>query len=120
MDDVLVGLRSTSRRYLTSCRQPSSGAWSDAISGHFTVRRVAWQSATSACNADCMRRRSRRRARLDEALVRLGWLTDYALIDADTLTPTDPRGGYGTPTVLFADRDLFGLPEPVAPQPSPT
>ncbi len=60
------------------------------------------------------------RARLDEALVRLGWLTDYALIDADTLTPTDPRGGYGTPTVLFADRDLFGLPEPVAPQPSPT
>lgn len=60
------------------------------------------------------------RARLDEALDRLGWPTDYALIDADTLTPPDPRGGYGTPTVLYAGRDLFGMPEPSVPHPSPT
>jgi hypothetical protein len=55
------------------------------------------------------------RARLDEALERLGWPTDYAVVDADTLTPVDPRGGYGTPTVLYAGRDLFGMPEPAAP-----
>ena len=60
------------------------------------------------------------RASLDEALDRLGWPTDYALIDADTLTPSDPRGGYGTPTVLYAGRDLFGMPEPSVPHPSPT
>ena len=60
------------------------------------------------------------RARLDEALARLGRPIDYALVDADTLTPTDPRGGYGTPTVLYAGRDLFGMPEPSVPHPSPT
>lgn len=60
------------------------------------------------------------RARLDEALEQLGWKGDYAVIDADTLTPSDPRGGYGTPTVLYAGRDLFGMPEPSVPHPSPT
>ncbi len=60
------------------------------------------------------------RASVDEALARLGWPTDYQLIDADTLSPSDPRGGYGTPTVLYAGRDLFGMPEPPAPHPSPT
>ena len=60
------------------------------------------------------------RARLDEALARLGWPSDYAVIDADTLTPSDRRGAYGTPTVLHAGRDLFGMPEPSAPHASPT
>lgn len=60
------------------------------------------------------------RARLDEALARLAWPADYGLIDADTLPSSDPRGGYGTPTVLYAGRDLFGMPEPPAPPPSPT
>ena len=60
------------------------------------------------------------RARLDEALERLGWPGGYAVIDADTLTPSDPRGGYGTPTVLYAGRDLFGMPEPGTPHPAPT
>ena len=59
-------------------------------------------------------------ARLDEALARLGWPADYGLIDADTLLPSDPRVGYGTPTVLYGGRDLFGMPEPPAPHPSPT
>jgi hypothetical protein len=60
------------------------------------------------------------RAHLDAALARLAWPTDYSLLDADTLSPSDPRGGYGTPTVLFAGRDLFGMPVPSVPHPSPT
>lgn len=60
------------------------------------------------------------RANLDEALTALGWSNDYQFIDADTLKPSDPRGGYGTPTVLNAGRDLFGMPEPAVPHPAPT
>ncbi len=60
------------------------------------------------------------RANLDEALSMLGWSKDYQFIDADTLQRTDPRGGYGTPTVLHAGRDLFGMPEPPVPHPAPT
>lgn len=60
------------------------------------------------------------RANLDEALTGLGLPTDYQFIDADTLKPSDPRGGYGTPTVLYADRDLFDMDEPAVPHPAPT
>lgn len=52
------------------------------------------------------------RASLDEALKATALPGDYQFIDADTLNPTDPRAGYGTPTVLYANKDLFGMPEP--------
>ena len=60
------------------------------------------------------------RARLDEALASLGLPTDYQFIDADALPSTDARAGYGTPTVLYTRRDLFGMPEPPVPHPPPT
>jgi hypothetical protein len=60
------------------------------------------------------------RTRLDEALERLGAAKDYAVIDADTLSESDVKRGYGTPTVLLDNRDLFGMPEPAPPLPSPT
>lgn len=60
------------------------------------------------------------RTRLDAALERLGAAKDYAVIDADTLSESDARRGYGTPKVLFDNRDLFGMPEPAPPLPSPT
>lgn len=60
------------------------------------------------------------RARLDEALDRLDVPKDYAVVDADTLPEPDARRGYGTPTVLFDSRDLFGMPEPTPPMPTPT
>jgi hypothetical protein len=60
------------------------------------------------------------RTRLDEALARLGVPKTYAVIDADTLADCDVRRGYGTPTVLYDNRDLFGIPEPTPPIPSPT
>ena len=55
------------------------------------------------------------RTRLDEALRALGRPVEYTVIDADTLPASDPRGGYGTPTVLIGDRDLFEMPEPAVP-----
>jgi hypothetical protein len=60
------------------------------------------------------------RTRLDEALARLGAPKTYAVIDAETLADSDVRRGYGTPTVLYDNRDLFGMPEPTPPIPSPT
>ena len=60
------------------------------------------------------------RANLDEALKALGVQHDYQYIDADTLKESDPRGGYGTPTVLYGNRDLFGMAEPQVPHPAPT
>jgi hypothetical protein len=60
------------------------------------------------------------RARLDEALARRDAPRTYAVIDADTLADSDVRRGYGTPTVLYENRDLFAMPEPTPPIPSPT
>ena len=55
------------------------------------------------------------RANLDVALKALGLPDDYQFIDADTLASSDPRGGYGTPTVLHQGQDLFGMEEPPTP-----
>lgn len=60
------------------------------------------------------------RANFDDALDRLGLSHQYQFVDADTLKPSDPRGGYGTPTVLYDGRDLFDMPEPPVPHPPPT
>jgi hypothetical protein len=61
------------------------------------------------------------RANLDEALTSLGKSTDaYRFIDLATLPADDVRTGYGTPTILFDDRDIFGLPAPTPPLPTPT
>jgi hypothetical protein len=60
------------------------------------------------------------RANLDAALAAMGLPADYRVIDADTLPESDPRGGYGTPTVLLDDEDLFGMPTPPVPRPPAT
>ena len=60
------------------------------------------------------------RDNLDDALEALALPNDYQFIDADTLQPSDRRGGYGTPTVLYEGRDLFEMPEPPVPHPPPT
>jgi hypothetical protein len=60
------------------------------------------------------------RTRLDQALDRFRASKGYAVIDADMLAESDVRRGYGTPTVLYDNRDLFGMPEPTPPAPSPT
>lgn len=60
------------------------------------------------------------RENFDAALKTLALSSEYQFIDADTLAPTDPRGGYGTPTILFESRDLFDMPEPPVPHPPAT
>jgi hypothetical protein len=45
---------------------------------------------------------------------------NYAVVDLDTLPDTDARRGYPTPTLLYANRDVFDLPEPKPPFPEPT
>lgn len=60
------------------------------------------------------------RARLEEALKSMGSTLRYEVLDLDTLPVTDARRGYPTPTLLYENRDVFGLPEPQPPLPEPT
>ena len=57
---------------------------------------------------------------LDDALIKLGWRRNYEHIDIGTLPKTDARTGYPTPTILWQGRDIFGLPVPKPPYPTPT
>lgn len=57
---------------------------------------------------------ARMKSNLDEALKSLVLPANYVLIDVDKLGPSDRRRGYGTPTVLYRSRDLFGMAEPPA------
>jgi hypothetical protein len=56
---------------------------------------------------------TRMRSRLDQALASLKLPTDYQFIDADKLDASDSRRGYGTPTVLYKNHDLFGKRPPL-------
>lgn len=60
------------------------------------------------------------RANLDTALRSLKAPTDYAFIDLDALPEIDVRRGYPTPTVLYQNADLFGMPAPTPPLPAAT
>ena len=44
----------------------------------------------------------------------LGEDWEVEMIDLESLPQRDTRRGYGSPTILFEDRDLFGLPEPTS------
>ena len=57
---------------------------------------------------------------LDDALRALSLPLDYQVVNLTTLPRTDARTGYPTPTVLYQNRDLFGMPQPVAPFPEPS
>ena len=59
------------------------------------------------------------RANLDDALRSLEQPSEYQVVDLDTLPDGDVRRGYPTPTVLVANRDLFGMAEPQPPFPTP-
>lgn len=60
------------------------------------------------------------RTNLDAALRELSLRTDYAVVDLASLDDDDVRASYGTPTVLYRNRDVFGMPEPTSPNPKPT
>ena len=56
----------------------------------------------------------------ERALDELGWPHDYQVIDIGTLKDTDVRRGYPTPTLLWNERDIFGMPTPSPPFSAPT
>ncbi|MEZ5289802.1 MAG: hypothetical protein R2745_01830 [Vicinamibacterales bacterium] len=98
---MTLSLLATSMRAAGQQRRTSSGS-------------LVFLAREGCANASTMR------TRLDEAIVRLGAPTTYAVIYTDTIADSDVRRGYGTPTVLHDNRDLFGMPEPTPPIPSPT
>ena len=63
---------------------------------------------------------ARMRTNVDEALKSLGGAASYQVVDLDALPASDIRRGYPTPTLLYGNRDVFGLPEPQPPIPDPT
>ena len=52
------------------------------------------------------------RRNLDEALKSLSRTLSYEVVDQDTLPEADVRRGYPTPTLLYEDRDVFGMSVP--------
>jgi hypothetical protein len=52
------------------------------------------------------------KSRLDEALKSLSLPDGYQVVDLDKLNASDRRTGYGTPTVLYKNHDLFSKREP--------
>jgi hypothetical protein len=63
---------------------------------------------------------ARMRRNIDAALKSLGREALYEVVNQDTLPTDDVRRGYPTPTLLYADRDVFGLAVPKPPLPEPT
>lgn len=91
---------------MTACRVPSGG---------LSVSDLTFLTREGCSNTPVMRER------LDQALARLGLSPNgYQVIDLATLPDTDPRRGYPTPTLLHSGRDLYGMPEPQPPLPTPT
>lgn len=60
------------------------------------------------------------RANLEAAALALTPQAAFTVVDLDTLPADDVRRGYPTPTLLFANRDVFGLSVPKPPLPQPT
>jgi hypothetical protein len=59
-------------------------------------------------------------ASLNEALRVLGRRAEYVLVNFDALPPSHPWRGYGTPTILVDNRDLFGQPGTTSSETAPT
>ncbi|MDA1307141.1 MAG: hypothetical protein O2917_07760 [Acidobacteria bacterium] len=60
------------------------------------------------------------RGNLDTAAGAMTPPAEFIVVDLDTLSADDVRRGYPTPTLLFNNRDVFGLAVPTPPLPQPT
>jgi hypothetical protein len=63
---------------------------------------------------------ARMRSSLDQALKSEALPTNYVLVEVDKLQASDRRRGYGTPTVLYKNLDIFGMAEPPAQSSAPS
>ena len=93
--------------FLSACAQPVASPKKTAAGLVFLTRVDCVNTPTLAAN-------------LESALETLGLPSDYQVVDLDKLPNSDARTGYPTPTLLYRNRDLFGLPAPVPPFPQPT
>lgn len=60
------------------------------------------------------------RTNLDAALSSMGYSAEYAVVDLGMAPQDDARAGFGTPTLLYQNRDLFGMPTPSGRNPEAT
>jgi hypothetical protein len=79
-----------------------------------TVNDLELLTRCGCANTDAMR------DHLDAALRSLHRPATYCVIDLDLLASSDTRRGYGSPTILYRGKDLFGQPEPAVPCTAPT
>ena len=100
---VLITCACTTQQ--TARHAPSTGA---------SASTLVFLTRGGCVNTDTMQ------ARLDDALRTMGSTLTYEVLDLDTLAETDARRRYPTPTLLYKNRDIFGLPEPEPPLPEPT
>ena len=105
--DVPLGLR------LALCCVGILAACAHSLRSPVATTLMVFLTRDGCVNTDAMR------TRLDEALRSLGRRATYQVIDADTLPQSEVRRGYGTPTVLVDNRDLFNMPKQ-KPQDPPT
>jgi hypothetical protein len=90
-----------------------------AYAGCAPIHRVADMRELVLLSGGCANTETMR-ANLDDALMKMGLAMNYQVVDAARLAPSDARIGYPTPTLLYRDRDLFGLPVPTPPFPQPS
>jgi hypothetical protein len=76
------------------------------------TNRLVFLTRGGCANTAVMRRN------LDDALKSFAFT--YEVLDQDTLPAADVRRGYPTPTLLYEDRDVFGMSVPSPPLPDPT
>lgn len=79
-----------------------------------STKRLVFLTRGGCANTTVLRRN------LDEALKSLGLTRSYEVVDQGTLPEADVRRGYPTPTLLYEDRDVFGMSVPKPPLPDPT
>ena len=111
MVNLITGRTSVSILVLLSaagCARQDFGITPQADAG--SIKQLVFLTRDGCANTATMR------ANLDDALRSLGLALDYRVIDVATLKDTDARGGYRTPTVLYKDRDLFGMTHSPVPQ----
>lgn len=80
---------------------------------------VADEGVVLLTRADCVDTETMR-ANLEAASSALEPPAAFTVVDLDTLPADDNRRGYPTPTLLFNNGDVFGLPVPKPPLPQPT
>jgi hypothetical protein len=90
------------------------GGRSDLPPGYQSSSQLVLLTRDGCMNTETMR------ARLGDALRALQRSAEFDVVDLDTLPPSDVRRGYPTPTLLYTNRDVFGMDEPKPPLPTPT